>query len=115
MVCPRTCAMLRGSGSDGFLVEVSHMRWLFLCMFFAAASAVAPAVSQEMPAPRPSYLILRVPAAPAPHGLAHGHYPGNGVAVEATPYAYGWFGVQPRRHWSRHFGYYREYTEWSAR
>ena len=90
------------------------MRLLFLCIFFAAASAAVPAMSQEMAAPRPSYLILRVPTAPVPRHPAHGHYPGNALAVEATPYAYGWFGAQPRRHWSRHFGYYREYTEWSS-
>ncbi len=33
----------------------------------------------------------------------------------ATPYAYGWFGVTPRAHATRHFGFYKLYTEWSWR
>ena len=91
---------------------MSRVRKLIVVLLLAIIASVA--VSQEMPALRPSYLILRVPTAAVPHHPAHGSYPGNGLAVEATPYAYGWFGAQPRRHWSRHFGYYREYTEWSS-
>ncbi len=33
-------------------------------------------------------------------------------AVYRTPYAYGWFGAQPDAKWSRHYGYYRNYTQW---
>jgi hypothetical protein len=33
----------------------------------------------------------------------------------AAPYAYGWFGANPRVHATRHFGYYKLYTEWSWR
>ena len=30
-------------------------------------------------------------------------------------YAYGWFGVKPRRHKGVHHGYYNNYTQWSYR
>ena len=60
----------------------------------------------------PSYLLLRQPESPGPH-----YHPGYPAAVSydvrAYPYAYGWFGVAPRSHASRHFGYYRTYTQWS--
>lgn len=36
-------------------------------------------------------------------------------AVQSAPYAYGWFGASPRTHATRHFGYYKLYTEWSWR
>ncbi len=63
----------------------------------------------------PSYLLLRTPAAPTHHRPTYGYYPGYGFGVESRSYSYGWFGVRPRRHWTRHFGYYQNYTEWSAR
>ncbi len=31
------------------------------------------------------------------------------------PYAYGYFGARPNRHLSQHFGYLRQYNQWSAR
>lgn len=37
------------------------------------------------------------------------------LPVNTPRYAYGWFGVQPRHHWSRHFGFYRDYTQWKAK
>lgn len=33
----------------------------------------------------------------------------------ATRYAYGWFGVKSRHHYVRHFGYLRDFTQWTAR
>jgi hypothetical protein len=61
----------------------------------------------------PTYRILRRHAAPAKH-----HQPGHPEAVmvdaRATGYAYGFFGVPPRSHASRHFGYYRTFTQWSV-
>jgi hypothetical protein len=63
----------------------------------------------------PQYLIPRT----TPRVITHHPLPeakaATGQMLEAQPYAYGWFGAQPRRHWSRHFGYYRTYTEWSAK
>lgn len=36
--------------------------------------------------------------------------------TSAVPrYAYGWFGAQPRSHCVRHFGYHRNFTQWTAR
>ena len=66
-------------------------------------------------ADHPSYLILRGPVATQPHPASQGYYPGYGYAVQPQAYSYGWFGAQPVRQWTRHFGYYRNYTEWSAR
>ncbi len=34
------------------------------------------------------------------------------VPVIGQPYAYGWFGAQPRTQCGRSFGYYRNYTQW---
>lgn len=68
---------------------------------------------------------------PVHHGeLPHGHgvvpspesvpgavpWPGAPIPrVVSKPYPYGWFGAPPRQHWTRHFGYYRNYTQWSAK
>jgi hypothetical protein len=60
----------------------------------------------------PTYKILRRHTSPGPH-----HQPGHPDAVlvetRANGYAYGYFGVAPRSHASRHFGFYRTYTQWS--
>jgi hypothetical protein len=63
----------------------------------------------------PSYLILRGPVASSPHHTGQVRYPGYGYAVQPQTYSYGWFGAKPAKQWTRHFGYYRNYTEWSAR
>jgi hypothetical protein len=34
---------------------------------------------------------------------------------QRSPYAYGWFGSQDHTHWQRHFGYHRDFTQWSRR
>jgi hypothetical protein len=74
-----------------------------------------PAMAQAPP----SYLILRSPRKPVHHVPQHYHgvVPPRayGATVDRPTYAYGWFGVAPRKHWSRHTGYYRNYTQWSAR
>lgn len=56
------------------------------------------------------YRILQ----PAPSARTHRSPPPIHVLKSST-YAYGWFGTQPRTHWSRHFGFHRSYTQWSAR
>ncbi len=63
----------------------------------------------------PPYLVLRTPSAPVPHQPTYDQYPGVGYGVATQSYSYGWFGAQPRQHWSRHFGYYRNYTQWSGK
>ena len=86
-------------------LRVAPMAVLFaVCIFAASADAQYP-----------SYLFLRAPVAPRPHRVGYGYYPGNESAVEPRPYSYGWFGAKPHPQWSRHFGYYRNYTEWSSR
>ena len=60
----------------------------------------------------PAYLLVRRPESPGQH-----YRPGVADAsahdVRASGYAYGWFGAAPRSHASRHFGYFRTYTQWS--
>ena len=60
----------------------------------------------------PSYLLLRQPESPGPF-----HLPGRPAAVyyevRADGYAYGYFGVAPRTHWSRSFGVNRVHKQWS--
>lgn len=60
----------------------------------------------------PSYLLLRRPESPAPH-----NQPGHPVAefydTRTFGYAYGYFGVAPRTHWSRHYGINRAFTQFS--
>ena len=73
------------------------------------------AMVTNLEASHPSYLVLRGPVAPNPHPASQGYYPGYGYAVQPQAYSYGWFGAQPTRQWTRHNGYYRNYTEWSAR
>ena len=67
-------------------------------------------------AQHPTYLILKAHAVSTGH-RGHGQlpYPGVGAGVATPTYAYGWFGAPPRKHWSRHFGYYRNYTQWTRR
>jgi hypothetical protein len=43
------------------------------------------------------------------------YHPAEEVPAVAQGYAYGWFGAAPRNHWSRHTGYYDNYTRWSYR
>jgi hypothetical protein len=81
-----------------------------LLLFVPSASA------QELvppPAPLPSVMAAR--PLPPPH-LPHVHAPpylilrqaGGGISRPTVghPYAYGWFGVAPRRHTIVHHGYY---------
>ncbi len=65
----------------------------------------------------PQYLVLEAPAVTAPDSRhpGPGYYPGVGRDVSTQAYAYGWYGVTPRKRWSRQFGYYRNYTQWSRR
>lgn len=93
------------------------MQRLFLKLVLFAGAIVAwhhLAGCESVQAQVPSYYTLRAPA-PAMHHGGHGYNPGQAQPVSRHAYAYGYFGAQPRRHWSRHFGYYREYTQWSVR
>lgn len=72
-----------------------------------------PAVAEDK---RPAYLILRAPASiEGKHHHEQRYYPGKRYGVSTKTYAYGWFGAQPKKKGSRHFGYYRNFTQWSFR
>jgi len=89
------------------------MKSIRLACILAGLSVLCAARTSA--AQQPSYLILRAPVAPVPHHPRPGHNPGYGYGVQTPAYSYGWFGAKPHRQWTRHFGYYRNYTEWSAR
>lgn len=61
----------------------------------------------------PAYLLLRRVESPG-NRYAPGHDDAAMYDVRTSGYAYGFFGVAPRSHASRHFGYYRNYTQWST-
>jgi hypothetical protein len=65
-------------------------------------------------ADHPPYLILQTPTAKTGHRQTMGYSPGYGYGAQTHGYSYGWFGAQPRQHWSRSFGVNRSYTQWSA-
>ncbi len=56
-----------------------------------------------------------------PHHAGHVYVipqPVHGGYLTPSPkpsFAYGWFGVKPRRHKGVHYGYYNNYTQWSNR
>jgi hypothetical protein len=75
----------------------------------AAICFTRPATAQY-----PPYKILQTP----PSGCRQaslGNNSGIGQGVSAPAYSYGYFGVAPRKHGSRHHGYYNNYSEWSYR
>jgi hypothetical protein len=86
-----------------------HGRLLTAVLTGVLLVSVAGAVAAAPPA----YLVLRRHASPGQN-----HHPGHADAVmydaRTSGYAYGNFGAAPRSHASRHFGYYRTYTQWSA-
>jgi hypothetical protein len=99
------------------LMKSWHQAWLLAV--FAAATIL---VGDHAAANPPTYLVLRSPSVPVRHHRSRiAHHTtqaaprGRAVHLNARSYAYGWFGVAPRSHWSRHHGYYGNFTEWSAR
>jgi hypothetical protein len=84
-------------------------------VFLAALFGLVVSCGRTVEARHPAYLVLRGPSAPTRHHPTYGYHPGRPVYLETRAYAYGWFGVKPRRHYSRHTGYFGNYREWSAR
>jgi hypothetical protein len=78
-----------------------------------AAGVLASCLTASAVAGPPTYLMLRRPESPGKH-----YQPGKPDAAmldaRTSGYAYGFFGVAPRAHASRHFGNYRNYTQWSV-
>ena len=77
--------------------------------------SLAMSISTIAQAYPPTYLLLGTPYSEGGRKPSRGDYPGYGQRLQTSTYSYGWFGVQPRRHWSSHYGYYRQYREWSAK
>ena len=79
----------------------------------AAAVLLLAALASSVYGGPPAYLVLRRAESPGKH-----HRPGNHDAVmydaRTSGYAYGYFGVAPRSHSSRHFGVNRTFTQWSS-
>ena len=84
-------------------------RFLVLCGCCACFGGLADSAA----AGGPTYLILQPPVT-GHHGHA-GRFSGQSIPVTTQAYAYGYFGATPKRHCSRHFGYYRNYTQWSSK
>jgi hypothetical protein len=82
----------------------------FILVFATLLSGSAPVALAGPPA----YLLLRRAESPAAHN-APGYPDAACYDVRTSGYAYGWFGAAPRHHGSRHFGYYRTYTQWTFR
>ncbi len=85
---------------------------------FAAVLVVALAFAPADVLAHPSYVLLE-PAHRA-QGQHGGHTsgtntPGYRHGVSSKGYSYGWFGVAPRRHRSRSYGYYGNHRQWTFR
>jgi hypothetical protein len=73
--------------------------------------------------PQPSHRVIRQPPLRTPKELKRqSHGPAVATIPRAAtepvwrqPYAYGYFGARPKRHWHRHFGWNQSYTQWSLK
>jgi len=77
-----------------------------------------PSAAHHLPASRPGvphYVILGRAVQGDRHGKGRGYAPGHVTEVRRAPYAYGWFGAAPRRHWVRHEGFRRNMVQWRTR
>jgi hypothetical protein len=79
----------------------------------AAAFLLLAACTHSAHAGPPAYLLLRRAESPGKHHRP-GHHDAVMLAAPTSGYAYGFFGVAPRTHASRHFGVNRTYTQWST-
>ena len=93
-------------------IQTMFARSLLATLFLlVATSAGVPTTAQ---AGYPSYLVLQTPPS-GPRQISRGYNPGIAQGVSTPAYSYGYFGVQPREHAIRHYGFYRNYTECSWR
>src|SRR3954464_9008867 len=95
----------RGQYLSGAQIMLSYkiaVVWLIAALMLASATAL-PAVAGP-----PGYLVLRRAESPANH-YRPGYYDAGMYDARTSGYAYGFFGVAPRSHWSRHFGTNRNY------
>jgi hypothetical protein len=86
---------------------------LHACVLLIAPVLLAVGLCQPAKAAPPAYLLLR--RAESPGNRYHpGYYDAAMYDARTSGYAYGFFGAPPRSHASRHFGFYRTYTQWSV-
>ena len=92
-----------------------HQSIVALALTVASLGLLAICLTATADAYEPAYLILKQPTIVGGSHHSQKPVPALKQEVQARPYAYGWFGVEPRRHWSRSFGYYRNYTQWTGK
>ena len=108
-------ATMRSLFEEIVVKNLGRMAAIVVFMSVFASRIDADERTPRRRASHPTYLLLRTPRTPAKSHAEYGYTPGRPRHVVGRGYTYGWFGVKPRRHWSRHFGYFRSYTEWKAR
>jgi hypothetical protein len=82
------------------------------CAWLIAVAVLALSLTGTALAGPPAYLLLRRAESPGKH-YRPGRYDAAMYDARTSGYAYGFFGAPPRSHASRHFGNYRNYTQWS--
>jgi hypothetical protein len=97
---------------ERFNGEATMRSWRHAFIWLTAAVLLATSISQPASAGPPGYLVLRRGEAPGNHNRT-GYYDAAMYDARTTGYAYGFFGVAPRAHFSRHFGTYRNYTQFA--
>jgi hypothetical protein len=83
------------------------------CVAAIAICLLSFTCSAPVNAGPPSYLLLRRAEAPGKN-YQPGYRDAAMYDARTSGYAYGFFGAAPRSHASRHFGYYRNYTQWGV-
>jgi len=83
--------------------RISLTASLLICLVAAPVAWAGP----------PAYLVLRRAESPG-KCQQPGRPDAANYDARSSAYAYGYFGVAPRSHASRHFGYYRTYTSWAT-
>ncbi len=96
------------------------MHRLFVLLVVAGTVAIAWSRADKALAGTPAHTPQRhatqrhAPVVP-PHLTIQRGRQGATHPMPAARYAYGWFGVKPRHHCVRHFGYFRNFTQWTAK
>jgi hypothetical protein len=91
------------------------MRGLFVLVVVAGTVALTGSRADAAGVRYPVPAVGQNRTAAPPHLTIQPGRPGYRQPTPATRYAYGWFGVKPRHHSVRHFGYYRNFTQWTSR
>ncbi len=106
-----------------FLISPSLRRSIFHLTWVLAASSLAtcsvPNAVAQQPTQFPWGGQTNVYRVLTPTESSKKHAPKYPIQLESLPvkpgYAYGWFGRNPTPAWGRHFGYSKNYTQWTRR